>query len=813
MSLGRPHDDPGAMPAGADAADGAWLQVNVLGVPSWTTQEGLVPMADARAAVLVAMAALDGPVSRNHAAELFWPDSQGNARTNLRVLLHRLQQAAGTRLFATGDRLALLPHVRVDVAADDDLLVARCLQLGASNLRLLHGVELPGLPDAAHWLAAARRQVEQRITRMLVAWLDKRPAAEDLARATAVAEALIALNPLSETGYRALMRVRVDAGDRAGALTVFERCRLELDEHLGTRPDRQTTALHREILRRRDDDGTAPQALPLRPLLQREAELADMAAALSARRVVIVEGPGGSGKSTMLAHLARERADLHWTADASDGQAPLAGLLRLTQHIAKLASRSGVAIGVTEAVERLRRLQALEPSGVPAASLPRLARDAVTFVVALQQAGHSALIIDDIHLFDDTSVDVMAQVLVTSDELMPSFGFVLAYRPVRARRRVRALCEKLTLAGRLKLVHPTSFKREAVLQLMPPAPGSEAERLATADRLVAISGGTPGVLAELLSAGEGPDVMDDALAPQIRTLLLERLRACSSTAEGVAQLASVAGASFSVGLAADIAGLSSWKVAEKWNELLLAGVFDARGFAFPLMEAAVRESVPDAVRQFMHGEVAKALERQGHAAERIAHHWRAAGDHARATGQACVAAAVRLQGGDLLGAIDQLDQALPEGERVEPPAPVQVIALLQLTALCLEAGRVERITGLLEAASRAPAGLVERGVSTALGGRALLAMGQHGAARAALHSALPLLAADAKARRDVARWALLAAHGAGEPADDALITLACSDLGGLSINEWRADGASVQTPADARRAAEALRALGVLPGR
>lgn len=813
MSLGRPHDDPGAMPAGADAADAAWLQVNVLGVPSWTTQEGLAPMTDARAAVLVAMAALDGPVSRNHAAELFWPDSQGNARTNLRVLLHRLQQAAGTRLFATGDRLALLPHVRVDVAADDDLLVARCLQLGASNLRLLHGVELPGLPDAAHWLAAARRQVEQRITRMLVAWLDKRPAAEDLARASAVAEALIALNPLSETGYRALMRVRVDAGDRAGALTVFERCRQELDEHLGTRPDRQTTALHREILRRRDDDGTAPQALPLRPLLQREAELADMAAALSARRVVIVEGPGGSGKSTMLAHLARERADLHWTADASDGQAPLAGLLRLTQHIAKLASRSGPAIGVTEAVERLRRLQALEPSGVPAASLPRLARDAVTFVVALQQAGHSALIIDDIHLFDDTSVDVMAQVLVTSDELMPSFGFVLAYRPVRARRRVRALCEKLTLAGRLKLVHPTSFKREAVLQLMPPAPGSEAERLATADRLVAISGGTPGVLAEMLSAGEGPDVMDDALAPQIRTLLLERLRACSSTAEGVAQLASVAGASFSVGLAADIAGLSSWKVAEKWNELLLAGVFDARGFAFPLMEAAVRESVPDAVRQFMHGEVAKALERQGHAAERIAHHWRAAGDHPRATGQACVAAAVRLQGGDLLGAIDQLDQALPEGERVEPPAPVQVIALLQLTALCLEAGRVERITGLLEAASRAPAGLVERGVSTALGGRALLAMGQHGAARAALHSALPLLAADAKARRDVARWALLAAHGAGEPADDALVTLACSDLGGLSINEWRADGASVQTPADARRAAEALRALGVLPGR
>jgi hypothetical protein len=301
------------------------------------------------------------------------------------------------------------------------------------------------------------------------------------------------------------------------------------------------------------------------------------------------------------------------------------------------------------------------------------------------------------------------------------------------------------------------------------------------------------------------------MPPQIRSILLERLRACSSTAEGLAQLASVAGSSFSVGLAAGIAGLSSWKVAEKWNELLLAGVFDARGFAFPLVEAAVREAIPEAVRQFMHGEVAKALEHQGAPDERLAFHWREAGDVARAARHARAAAAASLCSGDVNRAISTLEATVLDADRVDTSSEGRTIALLQLGALYLEADRLDRVAEVLDAAARSPASIVERGVCTALGGRTLFVMKEYAAARTALTSALPLVEHDQTIRRDVARWIVLASSFVDDVpnrdglADALQIRSIRPEIG------WMAETASVQTPTDALRCLEMLRARGLLP--
>jgi type II secretory pathway predicted ATPase ExeA len=605
------------------------------------------------------------------------------------------------------------------------------------------------------------------------------------------------------------MRVLVERCDRAGALAAFERCRRELYEQLGTQPDPTTSALHRDILRMRSDAASAPDAPAGRALLQREGELEEMARALESRRIVIVEGASGTGKTALLSHFARQRGDFYWAADPTDGLAPLAGLLRLVQHMEKIATALGSQVQVRVAIRTLMRLRAADPGAISAAKLPMLTQGAAEVAAVLQHAGHRTLLVDDIHLLDDTSLEVLAQLLSGRGELMPWCDFVLAYRPMRARRKVRALCERLALEGRLRLIQPASLKRDAVLQLLGDAE-IDSRRIAMADQLVELSGGTPGVLVELIDSKFPLDGAPGRMPPQIRSILLERLRACSSTAEGLAQLASVAGSSFSVGLAAGIAGLSSWKVAEKWNELLLAGVFDARGFAFPLVEAAVREAIPDAVRQFMHGEVAKALERQGATDERLAFHWREAGDVGRAARHARAAAAASLRDGDVDRAISTLEAAVFDADRVDTSSEGRTIALLQLTALYLEAGRLDRIAEVLDAAARSPASMVERGVCTALGGRALFVMKEYAAARAALTSALPLIEHDQTIRRAVARWIVLASSFVGDAPNGDGLADALQIRSVLPEVGWQADTAPVQTPTDAARCLEMLRERGLL---
>ena len=61
--------------------------------------------------------------------------------------------------------------------------------------------------------------------------------------AVRVAEEAIAIEPLREVGYRLLMRIHHQGGDRAQALRVYERCRQLLASELSERPSRETQEL------------------------------------------------------------------------------------------------------------------------------------------------------------------------------------------------------------------------------------------------------------------------------------------------------------------------------------------------------------------------------------------------------------------------------------------------------------------------------------------------------------------------------------------------------------------------------------------
>ena len=90
-------------------------------------------------------------------------------------------------------------------------------------------------------------------------------------------------------------------------------------------------------------------------------------------------------------------------------------------------------------------------------------------------------------------------------------------------------------------------------------------------------------------------------------------------------------------------------------------------------------------------------------------------------------------------------------------------------------------------------------------------MKEYAAARAALTSALPLVERDQTIRRDVERWIVLASSFVGDAADRNELTDALRIRSIGPEMGWGADTASVQTPADAVRCLEMLRARGLLP--
>ena len=63
------------------------------------------------------------------------------------------------------------------------------------------------------------------------------------------AEEMISLEPFRESAYRRLMRIHLDAGDRAESLRVYGRCRLLIRNDLGADPSPQTEAIYLEALR------------------------------------------------------------------------------------------------------------------------------------------------------------------------------------------------------------------------------------------------------------------------------------------------------------------------------------------------------------------------------------------------------------------------------------------------------------------------------------------------------------------------------------------------------------------------------------
>jgi DNA-binding SARP family transcriptional activator len=286
----------------------------------------LSPLASARAETLLAYLVLhrDAPQSRQRLAFVLWPDSsEAQARTNLRHLLHDLRRALPDAdrfldVSARTLRWRMDAPYWLDVAAFEDALGRAqddATDRGMAALQEAVATYVGDLLEDCYddWLLARREYLRLRYLEALERLATLLGERGDHAQATAYAERIIRDDPLNEQGYRLLMRLHAESGQRARALQTYHLCSATLERELGVAPSPATRAAYEALVPAERDHvaaGEPPHAVPTgdSSLVGRASEWMRLTTLWRETRqgrtqVVLLSGEPGIGKTRLAEEL------------------------------------------------------------------------------------------------------------------------------------------------------------------------------------------------------------------------------------------------------------------------------------------------------------------------------------------------------------------------------------------------------------------------------------------------------------------------------------------------------------------------------
>jgi DNA-binding SARP family transcriptional activator len=617
-------------------------ELHLHGPPLVTLDDGRTLPLAAREAALLARPHRGGPAPRAALAGLLWPGGdEAKARANLRQTLVRLKRAFGALLAEHDGTLRLAQGVRV----------------AAMRGRLLGPLEFDDAPELAAWLAAERDAEQRDRLRLGLATARERIDAGALDGALAAADALLADDPAVEEAHRLRMEVFYLRGDRAAALAAWDECRHALRQAFGVAPGEATNRLGREVL---DSEAAPPRAagaaprLPLalrRPLrlVGRADALARTAQALAGGRGVVVSGPGGIGKSRLLAEATRT-LEPAVAVSARPGDALLPGALA-SRLVAAALERFEPELDKITRDDLARLVPGSGAALVSAAEHRRVLDSVARALAACARRGLHLVVVDDLQFADPQSLEALAVLVggwlaeaaetagaAGSTNALPLFGC----RADELGEAGRALLALLERSGRALRIELAPLDATALHELVQGLPWHElaapVDRDALAAALAARVGGNPAFVLEALKAlwldgfaGWVPGAalpVPDTLVESVR----RRLQRLGAEALQLAQLAAVAQGEFSLTLAGAAFARAPLALAPLFGELEAAQVFHGTGFGHDLVAEAVERSLPGALRAGLHRLVAEHLAARGQAAPAatVAHHFDAAGDAAAA---------------------------------------------------------------------------------------------------------------------------------------------------------------------------------------
>jgi len=342
--------------------------------------------------VLAYLALNPGPHARAQLAARFWPDVlDESARTSLRAALSELRRALGP---AAGHVVSTRDTVALD---GDDLAVdarsfEQALRRGdpAGALKACHAPILDGFDE--DWAHEARRAHAERLAEALELLAR---ASTDPAEAVRLTREQVALDPLAEEANRRLVERLAQAGDRAAALAAGKRFTERLRTTLAIAPSRETRALLEALRRTPAARLSAPPPALTRvhdtEFVGRSAEVDRLRASWAdvgmrrGRRIVLIAGEPGVGKTRLAHHFARQALD--------------AGALVLLGRCWEepLAPFEPFA----EALRQVGAADALQPGDDPGAGARHRLFEAVDAALADLAAQRDVLlVIDDLHWAD-----------------------------------------------------------------------------------------------------------------------------------------------------------------------------------------------------------------------------------------------------------------------------------------------------------------------------------------------------------------------------------------------------------------------------
>ena len=651
------------------------LEIRLFGQPD-IRYDG-VPVKFAKRSATLAMLALlvlkgGRALSRESLAFTLFPDSDENAAlAELRRYLYLANKALPAK---DGDQWIVgdAETIRWNDLGDAFVDVVEFERCADAPEKRQHAVDLYAgdLLENVYddWVLADRERLRTRYFALLDELIDRYRADRNLSAAIGCAKRVLSGDPWREDAVRALIALRYESGDTAGALAEYDRFAKRLRDELAIAPMPETVAVRQSILRQEAIPGTVPsvpphareerRAVSILPFVGRQKELAFLnsawrRAARGTAGLVVIAGEAGVGKTRLTAELARtvatEGGRVFVGTTSSPESMPYQAIVE--------ALRSGLPLLLARQISPERRtvlaplLPELRDPDITDVRFSETSEEratarvyeALSFAVrGLASPRPLLLVLEDVHWAGSATIEALGGVFRDAYRSPMLVVATCRLEETPIGHPLRTLQRSLHAQPGVDELELERFDEQHVGELVERIEGLRERGGEVARSLYLQCEGNPLFLEGAIG------MMLENREPQLESATLsgviaKRIERLGIEGRSVAEIAAVAGSGCSVALIREVSNLSSTAIARGLDELLEHRILREAGarsgydyvFGHHLIADAVYSEIEPAFRQQRHFRIAECLEAvcesNATASPReIARHYEAAGANERA---------------------------------------------------------------------------------------------------------------------------------------------------------------------------------------